>query len=73
MAFGAVMMWLYIPESTATNVEKDEEPLRRRLIYNIDAADQKESPYFQEDFFLEEQDFGRELFMSQSASMSMSS
>lgn len=70
----AVTLWLFATESNANNDEKDGEPPLRllRLIYNIDEADLKDSPSIQEDFFLEA-GFGRERFMSQSMSMSMSS
>lgn len=48
--------------------EAEEEPLRRRLLYNVKDINHEESSVFQDEFF---EYFGRELQMS-SFSMSMS-
>jgi hypothetical protein len=56
---------------TAINIEGDEEPLRKRLLYDVDGINQVRAPFFQESFFLQD-DLGRELLTSQSMSMSIS-
>jgi len=50
--------------------EDDEEPLRKRLLYNVKGIHQKDFPFFPEDIF---EDFGRELVLAGSLSMCMSS
>ena len=73
LALAIIFVLLGESSIAAINIEGDEEPLRKRLLYNVDGMSRDEAPFFaQEDFFLEDDFLGRELLiMSQSMSMSL--
>lgn len=68
-ALAVTSIFVLLAESI-TAIEGEEEPLRERLLYYVDGISRDEAPFLQEDFFLQG-DFGRELLMSQSMSMSL--